>query len=156
LFNVAYQLAGKRRAILNIKTLEALENLPQQFQSSHRLLQTAVYPVEMHGETYTYNLHDTVRLGEHNSDVDAARATGKIYHLVDDLSNAGGINLLGFSIIKCGRLIETMSKNYRSIHTRLLRFQGPGCDRRDKLRERGTDNGYVVDPTLRRNLLHGE
>lgn len=79
-----------------------------------QLLQSTVYQVEIHGETY--NLHDKVGLGEWNGDVDSARDTGNIYHLVDDLFNAGGINLLVY-IIRCNKQpVETMCKYYSLIH----------------------------------------
>jgi len=71
---------------------------------------TTVYPVEIDGKTYL--LHDTVGLGEHSGGtVDSAKAVGNLYRLVTDLSNSGGVNLLVF-VIKCGRLTETIHKNY--------------------------------------------
>jgi hypothetical protein len=72
------------------------------------------YLIEIRGKTY--NLHDTVGLGEHSSGtVDSAKAAGNLYHLVTELSNSGGVNLLVF-VIKRGRLTETMKKNYTLFH----------------------------------------
>jgi hypothetical protein len=77
-------------------------------------LRSTVYRVEIHGEAY--NLHDTVGLGERNGDVDSARAAGNLYRLVDDLSNAEGINLLVY-VVRCNRRsVETMRKHYSLIH----------------------------------------
>ena len=77
-------------------------------------LQGARYPVKILGDTY--NFYDTVSLGEHNSNVDAIRATVNLYRLVADLSDAAGINLLVY-IIKCNKQpVETMRKHYSLIH----------------------------------------
>ena len=74
-------------------------------------LNSVVHPVKIEGDTY--NLHDTVGLGAHN---DAAKAMRKLYRLLDDLSNAGGINLLIY-VVKCDkRPVETMRKTYSLIH----------------------------------------
>ena len=72
------------------------------------------YSIEIDGKMYT--LYDTVGLGEHSSGtVDSAKAAGNLYHLVTELSNSGGVNLLVF-VIKRGRLTETMEKNYALFH----------------------------------------
>ena len=70
---------------------------------------TTVYPVEIDGKTYI--LHDTVGLGEHSGGtVNSTKAAGNLYHLLTDLSNSWGVNLLVF-VIKCGRLTKTIHKN---------------------------------------------
>jgi len=72
--------------------------------------ESTVHPVEIYGKPY--NLHDTVGLGEQSGGtVDSAKAVGNLYHLVTDLSNSGGVNLLVF-VIRQGRLTETIHKNY--------------------------------------------
>ena len=79
-----------------------------------QLLQGTCYPVKILGDTY--NFYDTVGLGEHSGNVNATRATGNLYCLVADLSDAGGVNLLIY-IIRCNkRPVETMRKNYSLIH----------------------------------------
>jgi hypothetical protein len=77
-------------------------------------LQSACHPVKIQGDTY--NLYDTVGLGEHSGNVDAARATGNLYRLVSDLSDAGGINLLVYVVRGNKRPVETMRKHYSLIH----------------------------------------
>ena len=73
--------------------------------------ESSAYSVEIDGKSYI--LHDTVGFGEHSSGtVDSARAVGNLYRLVTDLSSSEGVNLLVF-VIKCGRLTETMDKNYK-------------------------------------------
>ena len=75
---------------------------------------TTVYPVELKGKTY--NLYDTVGLGEHSGGtVDSAKAVRNLYRLVTDLSNSGGVNLLVFVMMR-GRLTETIHKNYVLFH----------------------------------------
>jgi hypothetical protein len=71
----------------------------------------AVYPVEIHGETY--NLHDIVGLGKYTDGVGWATAAGLLYRLVADLSNADGINLLVY-VVSCNA--DTMRKNYSLVH----------------------------------------
>ena len=73
------------------------------------------YPIKLDGKTY--NLHDTVGLGEHSrGTVDSAKAAKNLYRLLTVLSNSGGVNLLVF-VIKCGqRLTQTMHKNYTLFH----------------------------------------
>jgi hypothetical protein len=72
------------------------------------------YTIEIDGKIYT--LHDTVGLGEHSGGtVDSAKAVGNLYRLVTDLSNSGGVNLLVF-VIKCGRLTDSIHKNYNLFH----------------------------------------
>ena len=85
---------------------------------SNRLLgetfKSTVYPIELDG--LTYNLYDTVGLGEHSGGtVDSAKAIRNLYRLVTDLSNSGGVNLLVF-VMKRGRLTETIYKNYDLFH----------------------------------------
>jgi predicted GTPase len=75
---------------------------------------STVYPVKLDG--MTYNLYDTVGLGEHSGGtVDSAQAVRNLYRLVTDLSNSGGVNLLVF-VMKRGRLTETIHKNYELFH----------------------------------------
>jgi len=75
---------------------------------------STIHLVEIDGKTY--NLHDTVGLEERSGGtVDSAKAVGNLYHLVTELSNAGGINLLVF-VIKCGKCTETMRKNYNLLY----------------------------------------
>ena len=90
----------------------------EQAKVSNRLLgetfKSTIYPVEIDGKTY--NLHDTVELGEHSSGTaDSAKAVRNLYRLVTNLSNSGGVNLLIF-VIKQGRLTETIHKNYVLFH----------------------------------------
>jgi len=83
-------------------------------RSHEDTFKSAVHLVEIDGKTY--NLHDTVGLEEHSGGtVDSAKAAGNLYHLVTELSNSGGINLLVF-VIKCGRPTGTMRKNYSLLH----------------------------------------
>ena len=72
---------------------------------------STVYPADI--DSKTYNLYDTAGLGEYSGGtVDNSKAVRNLYHLVTDLSNSGGVNLLVF-VFKCGRrLTETMHKNY--------------------------------------------
>ena len=71
---------------------------------------STIYPVELDGKTY--NLHDTVGFGEHSGGaLDSAKAVRNLHHLVTNLSNSGGVNLLVF-VMKRGRLTETIHKNY--------------------------------------------
>jgi len=73
-------------------------------------LRNVVYPVEING--VTYNLHDTVGVGEHHHNVDSAKATGNLYRLMADVSNAGGVNLLVY-VVRCNkRPVQAMRKNY--------------------------------------------
>jgi len=75
---------------------------------------TAIYPVDIDGKTY--NLYDTVGLGEHSGGtVDSTKATGKLCRLVTNLSNSGGVNLLVL-VVKRGRLTQTIHKNYTLFH----------------------------------------
>jgi hypothetical protein len=75
---------------------------------------SAVYPVELNGKTY--NLYDTVGLGEHSGGtVESTKAIGNLHRLVADLSNSEGVHLLVF-VIKRGRLTEPMHKNYTLFH----------------------------------------
>ena len=72
------------------------------------------YQIKINGKPYT--LYDTVGLGEYSGGtVDSTKAVGNLYHLVTDLSNSGGVNLLVF-VIKKSRLTETMVKNYVLFH----------------------------------------
>ena len=76
--------------------------------------QSSVYPTEINGKFY--HLYDTVGLGEHSGGtVDSAKAIRCLYQLLTNLSNGGGANLLVF-VIRCGRLTETMKKNYNLFH----------------------------------------
>ena len=76
--------------------------------------ESAAYPVEIDGKYYC--LHDTVGLGKHSGGtVDSAKAVGRLYQLLTRLSDGGGVNLLVF-VIKCGRLTETINKNYKLFH----------------------------------------
>jgi predicted GTPase len=93
---------------------------------------STIYPVEIDGKTY--NLHDTVGLGEYSGGtVDSAKAAGNLYRLMKDLSNSGGVNLLIF-VIKRGRLTETIHKNYVLFHRGFCDSQVPivvivtGCE----------------------------
>jgi len=95
-------------------------------------LRSTVYRVEIHGETY--DIHDTVGLGEHNGNVDSARATANLFRLVDDLSTSGGINLLVY-VVRCNRRsVETIRKHYSLIHHGLCDSKVPiviivtGCE----------------------------
>ena len=84
---------------------------------------STIYPVEINGKTY--NLHDTVRLGEYSGGtVDSAKAAGNLYQLMKDLSNSGGVNLLIF-VIKHSRLTETIHKNYVLFHYGFWNSQVP-------------------------------
>jgi len=78
------------------------------------MFKSNVYPVEI--DDKTYNLHDTIGLGEYTSGtVDSPKAVRNLYRLVGDLSDSGGINLLVF-VIKCGTLTENIHKNYVLFH----------------------------------------
>lgn len=74
----------------------------------------ASYPVNIDGKTY--NLHDTIGLGEHTRNVNSAKAAGNLYRLVADLSNRGGINLLVYVIKSNKPSAETLRKNYNLLH----------------------------------------
>jgi len=75
---------------------------------------TTSYVTTINGKTY--NLHDTVGLGEHSrGTVDSAKAVGNLYRLLTDLSSSGGVNLLVF-VVKCGRLTDSIHKNYNLFH----------------------------------------
>ena len=75
---------------------------------------STIYPVEIHGKTY--NLHDTVGLGEHSGGtVDNRKAVRNLYRLLTDLSNSGGVNQLIF-VMKRGRLTDSIHKNYVLFH----------------------------------------
>ena len=75
---------------------------------------STAYQAEIKGKTYI--LYDTVGLGEHSGGtVDSTKAVGNLYCLVTDLSNCAGVHLLVF-VIKCGRLTETIYKNYALFH----------------------------------------
>ena len=72
--------------------------------------ESTVYSVEIDGKTY--NLHDTVGLGEYSGGtVGNHRAVRNLYRLVTDLSDSGGVNLLVF-VIRRGRLTDSIHKNY--------------------------------------------
>jgi len=72
------------------------------------------YQVEINGKTY--NLHDTVGLGEHSGGtVDNQKAVRNLYRLLTDLSNSGGVNQLIF-VMKQGRLTDSVHKNYTLFH----------------------------------------
>ncbi|PPQ77243.1 hypothetical protein CVT26_005953 [Gymnopilus dilepis] len=59
-----------------------------------------------------FNFYDTVGLGEHGTGtVQSSQAIANLYQLVKRLAHSGGVHLLVF-VIKCGRLTETMEKNY--------------------------------------------
>ena len=94
-------------------------------------LRNVVYPVEIHGETY--NLHE-IGIGEHHRNVDSAKATGNLYRLVADLSNAGGVNLLVY-VVRCNkRPVQAMRKNYSLLYHGLCDSKVPvvivvtGCE----------------------------
>ena len=93
---------------------------------------STAYQAEIKGKTYI--LHDTVGLGEHSGGtVDSAKAAGNLYRLATDLSNSGGVHLLVF-VIKCGRLTETIYKNYALFHRGFCNSEVPiviivtGCE----------------------------
>ena len=75
---------------------------------------STIYPVHMNGTTY--NLHDTVGLGEYTGGtVDNPKAVRNLYRLVTNLSDSGGVNLLVF-VMKRGRLTEAILTNYTFFH----------------------------------------
>ena len=81
---------------------------------SHGLLgetfRNTIYPVEIGGRAY--NVYDTIGLGEHSGGtVDNHKAVVNLYYLLVSLFNSGGVNLLVF-VMKCGRVTETIQKNY--------------------------------------------
>ena len=93
---------------------------------------STAYPVEIDGKAYKF--YDTVGLGEHSGGtVDSAKAARNLYRLVTNLSNSGGVNLLVF-VMKCGRLTETIHKNYGLFHHGICESKVPivvivtGCE----------------------------
>ena len=108
---------------------------------------STTYGVEINGRTY--NLHDTVGLGEHSGGtVDNRNAIGNLYRLLADLSNSGGVNLLVF-VMKRGRLTDSIHKNYTLFHHGFCESKVPivvivtGCEDVEPSKDAWwIDNGY--------------
>jgi len=85
----------------------------------------------------TYNLYDTIGLGQQSRDVESARATKNLFDLVGELSKSGGINLLVYVTNRNKQSPKTMRKNYSLMHHGLCDSRVPivlvvtGCENVD-------------------------